>query len=501
LTFNGIEYKALQRLGLFAPLLLAVMVSSCVTPSQKEEKEETVLPSVEAERLEESVARPNPDIDLEERLSFSLMSAPKKRDKQGDPGPEGLFSFEADEMPLTDVLRMFAQTYELNIVVEPDVASDGNAVSVYFRDLPFSRAMQAILDSYGYSWVMEDGLIRIRKYITRIFHIDYVRLARAGKGSTSVQVSSQSGGGGGEAGMTISNESDIKFWKNLQGQLVDMRSKGGDVVINEQAGIIQVTDLKKNIDLIDEYLQQVSRGILRQVEIEAKIFEVTLQNDFSLGIDWSRITLDGGFGLGTTSNNVTQPFGVAAPPPTTAAMTYSRGDFAAVLSALEQQGTVNIISQPKIKAMNNQPSLIKVGTDQPVFTQTTTTDQGVTNTIESLSYITLGVVLSVTPQISYDGYVMLDVTPIITRQVGSAISVGGSTAPIIDIKQSSTIVRVRDGEMAVISGLIQEDVATTDRKVPLLGDTPGIGALFRGKYKQKTRRELVVFLITRIVEE
>jgi type II secretory pathway component GspD/PulD (secretin) len=155
-----------------------------------------------------------------------------------------------------------------------------------------------------------------------------------------------------------------------------------------------------------------------------------------------------------------------------------------------------------VVTLNNQPALIKVATAQPFFTQTIAQGTSGTGNIvtEQARSVTVGLVLSVTPQISEDGWIMMDITPIISRLRDIATSPNEtSTAPVLDVKQSSGLVRLKDGEMVIIGGLIQEESSETERKVPILGDIPYLGRLFKGTYTVKTKSELVIFLTPKIV--
>ncbi|PYI89070.1 MAG: type II secretory protein PulD, partial [Verrucomicrobia bacterium] len=177
----------------------------------------------------------------------------------------------------------------------------------------------------------------------------------------------------------------------------------------------------------------------------------------------------------------------------------------AVLQALKEQGNISVISQPRLRTLNNQTAIMKVGTDQPFFTQQLqTTSSAAAQTTQSgdiLSTITIGTVLSVTPQIAADGWITLDITPAITSFVEEKKSGSGlSSAPVLDIKQSSTIVRLRDGETIVMGGLIQTSNSKSTRKIPWLGDIPGLGRLFQGKFEAKQKKELVIFLTPTIVQ-
>jgi len=186
----------------------------------------------------------------------------------------------------------------------------------------------------------------------------------------------------------------------------------------------------------------------------------------------------------------------------TSRLSFQGGSFDVVLEALSEQGDLKVVSQPRIVTLNNQPALIKVATDQSFFISTTTAGTAGSPPIitEQVRTVSAGLVLSVTPQISEDGWIMLDVSPIITRLTDIVTSPNGSTAPVLDVKQSAGLVRLRDGEMVIIGGLIQDQVSETERKVPLLGDIPGLGRLFRGTFHVKEKRELVIFLSPKIIE-
>jgi len=185
------------------------------------------------------------------------------------------------------------------------------------------------------------------------------------------------------------------------------------------------------------------------------------------------------------------------------------GRATAVIHALQQQGQVKTVAQPKLRALNNQTAFIKVGQDRPFFRlqQSTTYQQGGTTTPVnqtqesfSVSTITIGTILAITPQIDGDGVVTLDVLPAITRLQAIVTSPDGrQTAPVTEVKQASTIVRLRDGETAVIGGLISEDSGDSTRAVPVLGAVPVVGRVFRSKATLSNRTELVIFLTPRLV--
>jgi type II secretory pathway component GspD/PulD (secretin) len=157
-----------------------------------------------------------------------------------------------------------------------------------------------------------------------------------------------------------------------------------------------------------------------------------------------------------------------------------------------------------VRTLNNQAALIKVGTDKPFFRRSaiTTTVAGSAPQISEdvqVQSITIGTVLALTPQISEDGWITLDISPVITRLVDTVTGPLNTTAPEVDIKQTTSLVRIRENTTIVLGGLIQNERYKTERKVPLLGDIPILGYPFRGVFESKRRTELVIFITPTIV--
>ena len=460
-------------------------------------------PSSATQPIQIALHDPSSTFSLEDRML--LTSA------MGDPPPAvptelgPLYSFRAHELPLVDALALFARSNKLNIVAGPEVRG---AVTVDFHDLPLERAMSVLLEAHGYYWERLEDLIRVKRFKTHTLNIDYIRLVRGGVGKNKAQMSSgsgSSGGGGGQDGgeITVKQQDEIKFWEELEGQIQTLMSKDGRLVVNRLSGTIQVTDWYQRVDEIEYFLKKVHQALYRQVQIEARIYEVNLNDNYSLGIDWSKINFYGTSGNIGLANIITAPFGGFIAQAASTTISFADGSFDGVLEALQEQGDVRVVSQPRVTTLNNQPALIKVATDQPFFTSTVSQGTAGTGNVvtEQARSVTVGLVLSVTPQISDDGWIMLDVTPIISRLRDIANSPQGTAnAPVLDVKQSSGVVRMKDGEMVIIGGLIQEESSDTERKVPILGDIPYLGRLFTGTYTVKTKSELVIFISPKIVK-
>jgi MSHA type pilus biogenesis protein MshL len=456
-----------------------------------------------------------------------------------------LYSFRAENLELKAALALFARANDLNIV--PDLDATGT-ITLDVRELPLEKMLQALLEANDLSWTEDDGLIRVRTTQSRNFVVDYLRLIRSGQGSSSVTLSSggysgggnSSGGGGGGGGgggaggggsggggggntssqMALKLDNQVEFWKELSDQLERMLSLKGkeSLAINRTAGIIQVVDRPSALRRVHEYLAQLNESVVRQVDIEAKLYDVTLGDQFQWGVDWQRIAyMQGGhaqalaspFGdpsqLNLTRSSFLSPGGGVGIKPSAITMLFSNKNTTAIIQALREQGEVAVISQPRLRTLNNQTAIMKVGTDQPFFIQQNSVISsagGITQQSgDNLSMITVGTVLSVTPQISSDGWVTLDITPAITSFVEERQSPSHqSSAPVLDIKQTSALVRLRDGETVVMGGLIQKSTAKSVRKIPLLGDIPFLGKLFQGRVDAKQKKELVIFLTPTIIE-
>lgn len=447
------------------------------------------------------------------------------------PSDDKLYSFSARDLEVQDALALFARNNDLNIVPDPEVSGK---VTLDFRNLTLEKSMEAILDTFGYYAEIDRGLIRVRKIKTEFFNVDYVRLVRTGNGNIGAVISSSSGGGGGiapagaaappgggaaggsaadGASVSISKSDTIKFWDELEEQLKSLLSPVGKLAVNRTVGNIMVSDHKYNVDNVGTYLQHLKRTLHLQVDLEAQIFEVVFNDEFHFGIDWQNVMASvekwaissggGAVGIPTSRLIVDNPIGGLTPSPPALSLAITKDQSRVLIQALKEQGHLEVVSQPRIRTLNNQSALVKVGTDKPFFRKTSFVTAGTgpvqTSTDVQVQTITIGTVLSVTPQISEDGWITMDISPVITRLVDSVEGPEESTAPEVDIKQTSSLVRIREGTTVVIGGLIQNERYKTVRKVPVLGDLPLLGHAFRGVFDNKRRTELVIFITPTIV--
>lgn len=482
------------------------------------------LPSFEQQAA--NVPPALPVIPVENRMMFPDNSFLLPEEEENE-----LYSFVAENIEIRDALQIFSRAYGLNIVSDSDV---NGIVTVEFNDLSLKQAMSAMLSSLGLHWEKKENLIEVKRWHTRTFTIDYLRLIRSGQGTSSANVSSsvasgssggQSGGSGGGGGggqnsedgtFELKQSDSVEFWDELTEQLVSMVSEDGRIAINRMSGTIQITDSVNRVKQMENYLGNISRAIHRQVEIDVRIVEVELNEDYSLGVDWSLISngsanqTQGTAGINNIINQPLGGFGALLPSVSLNIFESERRiNFDALISALNEQGEVSVVSKPKIRTMNNQPAMIKVGTDRTFFIRTVTTDTstaGSTSLIEDTPLVvTEGIVMALTPQISSSGWIMMDISPVISRvtSVERVVDNNGNTtssSPNLDIRQTSSLVRMENGNTVVIGGLIQTTDTDTNREVPGLAKVPLIGNLFKGDYEVSRRKELLIFLTANLVD-
>jgi len=297
--------------------------------------------------------------------------------------------------------------------------------------------------------------------------------------------------------------------------IVNMQS-GVKLQINPFAGTVFVRDRKANVEKIAEYLDALKVRVERQVDLNVQVFNVEFTDDRVFAIDWQQVymrvgsaALTAGAVLNPVAGLATQFPGLATP----LNFTVNQSSVGAVLRAIEEQGKVKILSQPRIRTLNQQAAQIKVVRQDPFFIQQSNVLQSTSgnaqgNNVE-VNTVTTGTFVSITPQISENKVITLDILPVFstlveTKSFGNTNALTTAplaTAPVLDIKQASTIVRVRNNDTVVMGGFVGETVAEKRKKIPLLGDIPGLGTLFTGMVDAKLRSELVLFVNPSLVED
>ena len=419
------------------------------------------------------------------------------------------FNVNFRDADLRLALVTLAQANGLNLVMPPDVSG---TVTIDLNNVTLPQALDAILLPRGMQYTIVENILQADRIQmeTRQFTFDYITTQRTLSRSLSASstaggggggfagisgggpVGGGGGGGGGSSSASLSGSEQTNLLQDVQTGLDALKSAAGKIIFNRMAGIIFATDFPRNLDAIQLFLEAIQNSVHRQVVIEAKVIEVKLNNDLQVGVNWNAV-------LGNAMR-LEQPLGLGSGSIQVGA---TIGDFNAVLTALAAQGTVDILSSPTISTLNNQPAIIRVGTQDVFFTTTTQVDPRTGTIIQTAttpSTINEGIVLDVTPQISDDGIIMMNIHPTITERTGQATSPRGDSVPIVDVRETDTVVRVRQGETVFIGGLISDRKLETVNKVPLLGDIPFLGNVFRRTSRENRKTDLVILLTPRILD-
>jgi len=416
---------------------------------------------------------------------------------------EKLFSFSAKGLALEEVLSPLCKEVNLNIIWDKEV-NRKTPVSVSFQDLTLQEALDAIFAPTEYLHSTESPTLHIRLTDTRIFELGHV----PNKITSQIQLGGNvlgsipnAGGISGKFEITGTTDQDaVDFWKQVEDGMKSIISSDGGYFINRLAGIVVVTDRKKNLKLAENFIQKIKSAMSRQVLIEAEVVEVTLEQAQSWGIDWSAVH---SFLLNHKNIQITanQALGL---PGSVVEFTASRNDATLVLDLLGQYGKVNVLSKPRINVINGQTALINVGRVLNYWELTGIAGGaqiGQPIVVPTQKTVLLGLTMGVTPYISADGYVTMQVVPIISdANTWSEFQFEKQTlkAPNVDIRETSTLVQIKDGETIIIGGLITSKLSDTEHKVPLLGDLPLLGYLFKRIEKTEQKTELVIFLTSHI---
>lgn len=474
------------------------------------------------------------------------------------PRAQQRFDLIVTDTPAALVFEAIAQSSQLSIVVPPALAQE--RLSVALKEVDGVEALEILREQYGYEYRVDGRRVYVqpRELATRIYQVGFPAARRTGASSTRVASGSLLEAGRKDAGAQtaevrdgaeVTTRVDGDVWADLERSLkaVVGGDAGRQVVVSAQTGTVIVRALPRELRAVERVINQMRLAIDRQVLLEAKIVEVGLNEGYEAGINWaalrggnhrismgadaSRINVPGSIGsaFGIPPGSIVTGVDAGTSPPTVIPSTlaqvlaapatsgalppiaFTTAGFNALLSFLQTQGTVHVLSSPRVAAINNQKAVLRVGTDDFFLTgveTTTTATAGGTVTTPSLKMQPFfsGISLDVTPQIDDEGMVTLHVRPSISEvaerpRVVNLGNLGQFNLPLASasVNETDTVVRVRDGVTVAIGGLMQQRQAGGDARVPLLGDVPGLGALFRRDERRTEKRELVFLLRPTVV--
>lgn len=286
---------------------------------------------------------------------------------------------------------------------------------------------------------------------------------------------------------------------DIKAYLSDLITPGvGQVIIDQRSNKAIVSDLPQRLVKIKRLMSEFDETS-RQVLITGEIIQVTLSDKFQRGIDWEGIirknkkhSLDlvGKFPL---SPALTTDYGRLS------VGTLSTDDYSAILNLLQEYGKVDIISRPQVVVVNKEEAKILVGSREAYITSTQSQAQASTVTSETVEFIDVGIKLRVMPTINKDGFITMKIKPEISSVRETLTTSTGSQIPIIETSETETVVKVKDGAMIMIGGLIKKEKNDDSSGLPRISKMPLLGNLFGTKTKEDTSSELVIFLTPKLI--
>lgn len=476
--------------------------------------------------------------------------------------PVERFDIDVMDVAAEDLFMSLVEGTEENLIVHPDVSGQ---VSLSLKQVSIVEVLDTMRDVYGYDYRRNAaGFIVLPATLQgRVFEIDYLNLTREGRSRTRVssgQVSQVSSAGANQrtaaggvgaipaggaqnqnqnqaqmTGSIIETENTSDFWDELGDTLRQIlgSGEGRQIVVNPQSGVIFARGMPEELRAVGDYLDRIHDAARRQVVLEAKIIEVTLDDGFQAGVNWAAVqvnsdgdTFSGGqlsggpeLGTGTTAGGDSLTIGPGNPVTEflsqsiggAFALAFDTGDFNAFVELLESQGDTRVLSSPRIATLNNQKAVIKAGTDEffvtDIASNTVTGTAATTSRDVTLTPFFSGIALDVTPQISADGEVILHIHPTVSEVTDQtkALTVSGETDELplafSEIRESDSIVKARSGQIIAIGGLMRNSSRRQEFSTPGLGRIPGLRRLFGSTREVETKTELVILLRPIVVDD
>lgn len=464
---------------------------------------------------------------------------------------------QGSALTLMDLLRDVAQTCDISVVFEDKRSRDQLSKPldmVNISDFTLPELLTFVFDEHNlfYTYDETQKVIRVAYTKTVNFNVDYINMREltttssksisvgpgtgmsgttGGIGTTggtgSIGTTGLTGGigtiggtgttgGMGQGGGSNSDYTNVRavstftFWDQLHDHIEQILQVDDEynqainkTLVNRDATVVTVSGTKRQIDSIKHYLDKLESRMHNQVMIEAYLIKLTYNNYNTTGVNWSNFALSLSGNYAASINNM----GVASP-------VYSFGmnfDPLGMIDFLSRYGDVEVLSNPKVLTLSNQPAVINVGKQLSYLyssgsISTTTTGAPTAANTNTMGSVFVGLTLNIIPEVTDDGYIIMRINPVSSELLGedtnasnfessNVVSANRTMPPDTRIKQMTSIVKVKDSQKVLIGGLIEKKTYHYDNKVPLLGDIPYPGRLFHGS-KTSTRKSELFILIT-----
>ncbi len=468
------------------------------------------------------------------------------------------YTVVVNDVPVRELLFALARDAKLNIDIGGAIS--GNVtLNAIDQTLPQILERVARQVSLRYEVTLDTIIISPDDAYLRTYDVGYVNLSRdvdttvnvatrvATTGDSAVENGSGGGGGGRSGGGGDNNSSSTRletrsynrFWDTLRSNILSILGEAnnitGDtqasdkVIVNAESGLITVRATSRQHKTIEEFIDRVLVNARRQVMIEATIVEVSLSDQYQAGVDWNLLLNQSNAAGFTVNQSVLGKIADGAIDNAISSFTlgYTNpllGDnsVSATVRLLHEFGDTRVLSSPRLMVLNNQTAVLKVVEELVYFTLTVTdkdstaTSQGRTLVETDVHSVPVGLVMAVTPQVSANSEVTLTVRPTISQKIGDAVDPGpalvtelrGSESnvtnlvPVIRVREMESVLKLIDGQIGVLGGLMQDDMRGGNRDVPGLSRLPVVGRMFfRTEETNKRKTELVVFLRPVVVRD
>jgi len=523
---------SLVSLNKLAIVCAVIVIAGCRTTSLDDERKEIQnvlnIPAETVEELPFMVPK-----NIQQKMMPSTLS-------NSSPVLQKRFDISAHNIDVKSFFSSLVEDTPFSVIFHNDLSG---TLSLELKQVTLDEALEAVSQTYDYRVEKSGRILQVSpaSITTETFSFNYLLIKRNGTSQTSISSGgitqndnsngsnnnsnnrsnnsgSSSNSSNGVNGTFIESETETDYWKELETTLSNLiKGEGKLVVISPQAGLVTVKGYPKDVALVKAFLSRSEENLQRQVILEARIIEVTLSDGYQQGIEWQRLLSSVGSrnnisnarfeSSGSTSlfpdvalsNVITNTLGGVT------SLSFANTNFEGVVSLLSTQGDVNVLSSPRITALNNQKAVIKVGNDEYFVT-----DVSSSNTITGVSSVSTpeieltpffsGIALDVTPQIDDEGQVLLHVHPsvidVVEQQKVINIQEVAYQLPLANssIRETDTMIKASSGDIVVIGGLMSSRTTENESKVPLLGSIPLVGELFTNRQESIEKTELIILI-------
>lgn len=530
-----------------APLVIVLLLAGCAqVPSE---------PLSPAHLSRADAPRPAAAAPIPAPVQNSIALPPP----QAAPTPE-TYSVVVHDVAVDDLLFALARDARLNVDIHPGL---GGRVTLNAINQTLPQLLDRIAKQVDLRYELNGANLTVMPDtpFLRTYKVDYVamnrdtssvvalatQIASAGASTVGAPGTQQATGTGNSSVTRIENSAHNHFWDTLEENVRDIlretdtvaggvasapatdrgaadtaatgtstagparHRQAGAVIANPETGVLTIRATSRQHARIQEFLDRVVASARRQVLIEATVVEVQLSRNYQQGIDWSKMNFAGS-GLTLVQHAAGQ---LSAPPSSLFELAYTsgRGSFTGSIKLLESFGNVHVLSSPKVSVLNNQTAVLKVVDNAVYFTMQSDVSQNQNQTVTTFTTtvhsVPIGFVMNVTPQVSDNDSVVLNLRPSLSRIIGQAADPNPAlreqnivnNIPIIRSREIESVIRVDNGNIAVMGGLMEDLRDDTDDAVPLLHRIPVVGELFTNRNDTGTKTELVIFLRPTVIHD